>query len=410
MSGPSSSDDRDEEVLREAVLAWFIRRGRDDWGPADELGFERWLNEDPRHREAHDRWRGHWERLAALSTESFTRPPVVSTASVSGLVSAVAPDRVAARKSEGAPTMGRRRLLWGLGGATAALGGTAIGLGVFQHWQAQQALPLHVEHFETGRGQEREVRLPDGSTVQLDTLTEVEVRYFRDRRELRLIEGQALFSVQSDARRPFEVHAGGLVATALGTRYAIRHTPRTSRSTAVDVAVEHGVVRVGRDPWSAGTHQERRPGAPDALTTRPQGGSDINAGTSATPATSTTPALAGGRDPELGAEPFVLLSAGQRVVVDAEGRRTLSELPLAEIAAWRRHRVSFVNAPLVRAIAEFERYGPTGLALNDARVGALRLSGTFDPRDAMTLRQVLPAALPVRLVSRDGAWELVLAR
>lgn len=72
--------------------------------------------------------------------------------------------------------------------------------------------------------------------------------------------------------------------------------------------------------------------------------------------------------------------------------------------------MSFVDTPLGHALAELERYGSTGLVLRDPTVAALRLSGTFDPRDARTLRSVLPGALPVRLQEQDGTTEVLPAR
>jgi transmembrane sensor len=39
----------------------------------------------------------------------------------------------------------------------------------------------------------------------------------------------------------------------------------------------------------------------------------------------------------------------------------------------------------------------------------MRLSGTFDPRDAQTLRRVLPSALPVRLREAGSVSEVVPA-
>ena len=382
-------DDRGQDALRDTVIDWFIRRGRDNWGPADEQAFERWMDEDPRHRAACAEWLMHWERLGELSADAFT-PSVTAPAGRGATPAAAAPAPV-----PGA-SRARRRLVWGLGGAMAALGSGAIGLRLFQDWQRARALPLFVEQIETGRGESREWRLPDGSRVQLDTLTRIEARYFRDRRELRLSEGQALFAVQPDPTRPFEVHAAGVVATALGTRYTVRHTPGISAPGVVDVAVVSGVVRVGHLGHLGHLGQERPAPSGAGATTRSLG----------TPSKTVMDAGGGGA----GAEPFVLLAAGQRLIVDAQGGRTLTELPVTEIGAWRRHRVSFVNAPLAQALAEFERYGPTGLAFDDPRVGALRLSGTFDPRDVVTLRRVLPAALPLRLVPREGTWTLVLAR
>ncbi|MNT70569.1 fec operon regulator FecR [compost metagenome] len=84
-------------------------------------------------------------------------------------------------------------------------------------------------------------------------------------------------------------------------------------------------------------------------------------------------------------------------------------MPRDGIAPWREHRLSFVDTPLARALAELERYGSTGLVVNDPAVAALRLSGTFDPRDARTLRRALASALPVRLKEAGTVAEILPA-
>jgi transmembrane sensor len=189
----------------------------------------------------------------------------------------------------------------------------------------------------------------------------MEVRLFRDRREVTLIDGQAVFLVQSDASRPFDVLAGPLQVRVVGTRFAVRHTPGIAGADGARVSVEEGKVRVLR------------------------------------------------RDGD--AKNAVFLTAGQQVESDARGvLAAVSGVPGEGIAPWQAHRLSFVDTPLSRALAELERYGSTGLVVNDPAVAALRLSGTFDPRDARTLRHALPSALPVRLKETGSAAEVVLAQ
>jgi transmembrane sensor len=117
-------------------------------------------------------------------------------------------------------------------------------------------------------------------------------------------------------------------------------------------------------------------------------------------------------DAQSGMADAVQLHAGEQLVARADGQLSpVVAVPSEGIAPWRESRVSFVNTPLVQALAELERYGSTGLAVHDRAVAELRLSGTFDPRDPQTLRQALPSALPVRLQQREaGTAEVVLAR
>jgi transmembrane sensor len=338
----------DASRLRQDVLEWFVRRHRETWRAADEREFQAWLAADPRHGEAYRQWESRWKALDAISPET-----------VAGWRSGFAGNR-------NAPT--RRGFLKPAFAMAAA--GMAVG-GGFLGWRHLQAQPVFEQAFATRRGQQLDVPLPDGSRLRLDTATRIEIRLFRDRREVTLREGQAVFAVQSekdrDNGRPFDVLAGPLRVRVVGTRFAVRYTPGIAGAEGARVSVEEGRVHVMRtDVAKQGAKQ--------------------------------------------GAKEGVFLTAGQQVESDALGAlAAVSSVPGEGIAPWREHRLSFVDTPLSRALAELERYGSTGLVVKDPLVAALRLSGTFDPRDARTLRRALPSALPVRLKDAGAVAEIVPA-
>lgn len=72
----------------------------------------------------------------------------------------------------------------------------------------------------------REVSVTDRAAgcKATDTAIRLKARLFRDRREVRLNDGQAMFSVNSDTERPIHVRAGLLPITVLRTRFSVRHT------------------------------------------------------------------------------------------------------------------------------------------------------------------------------------------
>lgn len=358
--------DDDASLLREEVLGWFIRRDRDDWNAADESAFQAWLQEDESHRSGYARWQAHWHAMDAMPADavSLLRARLARDKAVQATyASAGVSPAVAARPVEDEKmSPSRRRVLL----PALAVAGTAVitggaGLQAWRQWQVQ---PVFTQAFSTLRGQQSEVPLPDGTRLRLGTATRLEVTYYRQRREVRLLDGQAVFSVKADSFRPFVVMAASTRITVVGTRFAVRHTPHMAADAGVHVLVEEGRVRVTTASQASGL---------------------------------------GGKVLEL--------NAGQQVSSDAHGTLTaIAPLPGDGIAPWREHRVSFVDTPLGHALAELERYGSTGLVLRDPTVAALRLSGTFDPRDARTLRSVLPSALPVRLHEQDGATEVLPAR
>lgn len=335
----------------DVALDWFVRRAGGSLDAADEAALQSWLAADSAHAAAFARHQDDWRILDALPADG-----------VRTLKQNLADDRTAS-----APTVPRRRAWWrGLAlwvpqaaVASVALSVVCGGYLAWNHWQQQ---PVFTQQFATGRGQQLEVALPEGSHLRLDTLTRADVTMYRDRREVRLPQGQAVFQVQGDAARPFDVLAGPLRITVVGTRFSVRHTPDVPGREGVHVAVEKGRVRVVR----------------------------------ATPS-------GGGESP-------VELVAGQQIFSDRAGLLgAVSVVPAAGIAPWRESRVSFDDVRLDQALAEFERYGPVPLTVREPAVAALRVTGTFNPRRPDNFARLLPRVLPVQLREREGGVEVVHA-
>lgn len=345
-SSPNPSSDVDQQALD-----WFARRQR-ALTAAEEAAFHAWLQADPAHRAALARWHGDWRQLDDLPVDGIAQ-----------LRRQLAADLAAAKGASTPASRGRRDWLAGVAAiapraalATVALSAAGGGYLAWNRWQQQ---PLYAGDFRTLRGQQQDITLPDGSTLRLDTDTRVAVALYRERREVRLLGGQAVFHVQGDQARPFEVLAGAVRVTVVGTRFSVRHTPEIPGAEEIRVQVEEGRVRV-----------------------------------------------AGGAG-----SPVMELRGGQRIAADANGRLGLiGQVAEAGIAPWRDGRITFDNTPLAQVLAEFGRYGSTGLLVRDADVAALRVTGTFDPHRLENFRRVLPRVLPVAL-RRDGAvTEIVSTR
>lgn len=355
MTAPSFSYS-DPPQLRKQALDWMVRRNDAGWTAKDEALFQHWLSADSRHAQMYAQCDGHWAQLDAMPADL-----------VAGMRRKLETDKAQqARemntKPHRAQASRRHFLFWP---ATSALTMAAIGGVGYMAWQHLQAQSLSVLAYHTDRGQQQSIVLTDGSRVRLDTATRLEVRMFRQHREVRLLDGQAMFEVQHDGR-PFHVLAAGHRVTVVGTRFSVRYTPDIPGNDGVQVAVEEGKVRV------AALH-----------------GTELDGGT--------YDLMAG-----------QLLTAGEQLQADGRGGAgDIVGVPADGFASWREQRVSFVDAPLSQALAELERYRPTGLVVRDAKVAALRLSGTFDPMMVGALHKALPRVLPVRLETRDGVTEVL---
>ncbi len=356
--------------LERQALEWFVRLNGGLSLP-EERALQDWLAADPAHGVALSRWQGDWNLLDMLPREG-----------VEALRREVAAAKAAQRRPEApvdsvphVPGSPFRRSFWRrLTGervprAALACAVVMMSCGSYLAWRHWQLQPLYAQNFASERGQQLRVELPDGSRLLLDTATRAEAVLYRQRREVRLPEGQAVFSIKGDPSCPLDVLAGPLRITVVGTRFSVRFTPGISGRNGVQVAVEEGRVRVAS---LAGAQK-----------------------TAGLPIGEAPPAV-------------VELTAGQQVASDAAGvLGPVAVIPVAGMAPWRDNRVSFDNTPLDQALAEFERYGDTRLKVGDQAVAALRLTGTFDPRQLDNFIRVLPQVLPVRLREQGGSIEIL---
>ena len=116
----------------------------------------------------------------------------------------------------------------------AAASFAAIAVGALVFWVAGSTR----ERVSHGVGEQKTVRLTDGSVLQLNTRSQARVAYTDGVREIEL-KGEALFTVAKDMHRPFLVRTHDATVRALGTRFNVYE-----QGTATRVAVLEGRVRV----------------------------------------------------------------------------------------------------------------------------------------------------------------------
>lgn len=186
----------DASRIREEALDWFVRRQGEGFGANDEQMFQNWLAADKANSDAFSHWQGEWQSfdeipqsMRSMLQRNLAYEQAMDAASASGAARAGA--RGPSPSQQEAPTTPSRRQVlksaFALAAIAAVTGGTS--LLAWNHWQAQ---PVFTQAFSTQRGQQVEVPLPDGSRLRLDTSTRLEVTYYRQRREVRLIDGQAV--------------------------------------------------------------------------------------------------------------------------------------------------------------------------------------------------------------------------
>lgn len=231
----------------------------------------------------------------------------------------------------------RRAGLWA--GAFAAAAAVTIGAFVFLSGpDVPAAIDSPAETYATAIGEQREIRLADGSVVTLNTASRMEADLAPDARLVRLMEGQALFEV-APGEAPFTVEAGASRTTALGTVFDVRLNPDGFAVTLIE-----GRVAVG------------------------QGGEDEGH----------------------------VLSPGQQLAVSSEGL-SISDIDPGLAVAWQSGMLPFRDVTLAEAIAELNRYSAVQLVVTDPGLAEERLSGVFPAGKPEVFAETLAQFLPIEI-------------
>jgi transmembrane sensor len=289
----------------------------------EQADLDRWLGLDARRLGAYGRM-----RAIALQTERLTAlGPIHSPHAFTPV-----------------PSLSRRSLL--RAGAIAA-GLAACGFSGL-YW-------LTRNRHRTSKGEVRQLALQDGSVVTLNTETDLSVALHRDRREVSLATGEALFDVAHDRARPFVVAAGTTRVRVLGTSFVVRAMP----GQAVQVLVREGIVEVSREDLTA---------------------------------------------------PPRRITRNMRAVSAAEEKGgasviTVSDVPNAVVEralAWRDGRVDFEGETLEAAAAEFARYSDTRITADPA-LAREQIAGVYQTNDPVGFARAVAGSLRADISISDGA-------
>lgn len=326
------------EPINQMAARWAVRASAGHLSPDDQRELDLWLDADPRHRGAYVRARAQWvdlDRLAAL------RGPATPA---SDTTKAPVPESLASV----APTVSRRQ--W-LAASVATIAAGALSWTLLRSGR---------ESYASGVGEVRRITLADGSTLLLNTDTEVTVQLTKQQRGIRLVRGEALFEVARDKQRPFVVTAHDTAVRAIGTAFAVR-----LEATRVNVTVTEGVVEV------------------------------------------TAPAKAESDDS--GASPPLRpvakrVAANERIVIARAGAEEVQPIAPAEAnrqLAWREGQVSLDGESLSVAVAQINRHNRRQIVIVDPALAAMPLVGVFRATDPESFAAAAALALKARAVP-DG--------
>lgn len=299
----------------EAAATWYVQLNDGANSEARTQAWRQWLQASPLHAAA-------WARVEKLQQQWAMVPP---QAALSGL---------------GAAQAQRRDVLKVLGLLMAMGGGS---------WLAAEQVPhraLLAQH-STRSGERRALHLEDGSQLELNVDTALDVRYATKVRAIQLYQGEILVRPVSDRQqRPFIVHTDDGSVLARSTAFSIRKLAQQTRVGVLEARIEVRPLR----------HPDR----------------------------------------------VLQLHAGQQVSFDQDVVLDAHALP-ADSTAWLQGMLSVNDWRLGDFLEELGRYRP-GVLRCASSIQAMSISGAFRIDDTDIALANLPKTLPVKVRYLSRYW------
>ena len=303
---PGAPDGREDALdpLLEQALEWLVTLHSGVATVEDRNSYEAWAAQSPECRGAAAEAERLWRAIGPAA-----RPP--------------------------SPPLRGKALLGGIL-AVGLLGGLFAG-GVLE----SPAALLADQH--TTIGERRSLTLADGSRLDMDANTAVDIEISDNRRIVILHGGRIHVSVRPDPRRPFDVQAAGGVIRALGTAFDVLRSDEQVRVTVTEHVVAVSYANHGQ------TGEVR-------------------------------------------------VAAGQEVGFDPRhGLGRPVDAPIREAMAWPRGQVIFDGRTLGDVLRETERYRTGVVIVTDAGLRNLPVTGVFETDDTEGMLSAIAEALPVQM-------------
>jgi transmembrane sensor len=321
-----SKDDVIRNAIAQRAADWFVAHRAGELDQAEREAFFAWLKASPIHVEEYlgiaAAERGLSEGAAELPKMALEDLKKLAREDDSGQVIGL----IGAAPAAPAVTPTPRKRSWMPAAAAAGVTAAAVAAA----WLLQAHSPAVAQTFRTARGAQQSWQLTDGSSVRLDSDSEVSVLLSASERVATVVHGQALFHVAHDAHRSFRVRSGNVDALAIGTEFDVYQKPESTLITVLE-----GQIAV--------SDSAAQPGNSRALK----------------------------------------VSTGEQVRINAGAALPAAAVPadIHTTMSWLDHKISFDQRPLAEVADEFNRYNAAQIMIEDPSLRRLPVSGVFDAAD-----------------------------
>jgi transmembrane sensor len=194
--------------------------------------------------------------------------------------------------------------------------------------------------YQTEVGEQSTFTLADGSTLNLNTDTAVNIDFSTDERAIDLISGEAFFEVKQDPSRPFVISACQSTIVAVGTAFNV-----LCADGNMTVTVSEGKVKV------TGPGIDR------------------------------------------------ILYTAEQVIVDDAGGLPVRKVNTDNVTAWRKQLHIYDGVPLSAVVADLNRYNRQKIRILDSDLGKIEVVARYRMTGRESTLSSLEKTFPLRVVT-----------
>ena len=346
---------RQARRITEQAVAWYIEQ-QEPLSERQRVAFLEWLRTSPRHvAEYFAVVRLHGDIKAAAALQKLTSEQLTEQARRDNpIVMFPHMEKVMREERPSPPARHSRLSRYVLAAAASAASIAMAWLGV-AHWRAiqlQHRATVFTKHYSASQALQS-LTLADGTLIQLDRNSSIDVHYDSHVRRIDVQSGHVLFDVGKDPARPMFVDVGGHVLQDIGTIFDVKRDSGGDTFTVIS-----GRVRV------------------------------LDA----------QPSSAQGNDSPLPGIPVADLTAGQQIAFDVSGSGTVRPVALAQATAWLPTDISFHHETIANVARRFNAYTTTPLEIDDQTIARQRISGVFHADNPQAFMAYLSTLPDVRII------------
>ena len=298
-----------EEALDQAAT-WIARLRSDDTTAQDREDFAIWFAAARENRQAYDQTFSLWQDL-----EVVRELPFEDTSSQAGLFTRLNPLQF---------------IPLHLAAAAVLVVSVAVSMFIYT-----------TPTYQTEVGEQSTFTLADGSVLNLNTDTAVNVDFSTDERAIDLINGEAFFEVEQDPSRPFVISACQSTIVAVGTAFNV-----LCADGNMTVTVSEGRIKVT--------------------------GPGINK---------------------------MLYTEEQVIVGDADGLQSVRKVNTDNVTAWRKQLHIYDGVPLSAVVADLNRYNRQKIRISDSELGKIEVVARYRMTGRESTLSSLEKTFPLRVVT-----------